>query len=383
MLDLPTTFYITETCGDLESTTESFLDGKYEIVSRSGLSLTETHLIESALPLFPATPERLLVLGNRSGALAMIAAHVYPGMEAIVSSLDFFHHHAIERNLLRNPDSKVVSRCEANIPERDYFDAVCLQISKGTLSNELILDLLQQSHQALKLGGRCFVTAEEESSWIAGHIKKFFGNCSIKGQHKHSTLLMARKKSELKTLKNYQAEFTMTVPNGVPVTLTTVPGVFAHRRVDPGAQALAEVAVTQPNDAILDMGCGCGSIGISLARNQPTVSVCFVDSHARATSITQQNCFDNGLSNYSVLLSDNGVPPPPRFTLFVGNPPYYSHDRITDFFIRTAFDALLPGGRAYIVAKTATHHLEYMQKLFGNAELLHRRGYQIVKSVKS
>jgi len=383
MLDLPViTFHITETQGDLESTPELFLDGKYEIISRSGLSRTEAHLIE-VIPILPAGAERLLVLGNRTGAFAMMAAHFHPSLETIVSSLDLFHHHAVERNLRRNPASGVISRCEPNIPERDYFNAVCLQISQGTTSNELILDLLQQSHLALKIGGRCCVTVEEDAPWVAGHIKKFFGNCSIRGQKKGSTLLISQKKSELKSLKTYQAEFTMTVPHGLPVTLTTLPGVFAHRRVDPGAQALAEMAETQPNDAILDMGCGCGSIGISLAKNQPTVSVCFVDSHSRATAITQQNCFDNGITNFSVVLSDQGVTPPPRFTLFVGNPPYYSHDRITDFFIRTAFETLLPDGRAYIVAKNASHHMEYMKELFGNAEVLQRRGYQIVKSVKS
>lgn len=383
MLELPiVTLHITETQGELDTTAELFLDGKYEVISRSGLSFTEAQLIE-AIPLLPAKPEHLLVLGNRTGALALMAAHYHPGLEVIVSSLDIYHHHAVERNLLRNPTAGVTSRCEPYIPERNFFDAICLQISKGTTSNELILDLLQQCHLALKTGGRCFVTIEDEAPWVAEHTKKFFGNCSIRGQKKNSTLLMAQKKNELKEVKVYQAEFTMTIPLGLPVTLATLPGVFAHRRVDPGAQALAEVAVSQPNDVILDMGCGCGSIGISLAKNQPTASVCFVDSHSRATTITQQNCFTNGLQNYSVILSDQGIPPPPRFTLFVGNPPYYSHDRITDFFIRTAFETLLSGGRAYIVAKNADHHLDYMKELFGNVEMIHRRGYQIVKSVKS
>lgn len=382
MLNPRVSFHITETRGDIESTVESFLDDQYEIISRSGLSQTEKHLIE-AIPLLPPKPERLLVMGNRTGALAMMAADYHPGLAATVSSLDCYHHHAVERNLQRNNAPKVASLCLAYVPERNFFDAVCLQISPGTTPNELILDLLQQSHLALKMGGRCFVATEEEVPWITDHIRKFFGNCSIRGQRRHSTLLMARKNNELESLKVYQAAFTMTVPKGLPVTLTTIPGVFSHRRVDTGALALAEVAITHPDDAILDMGCGCGSIGISLAKNQPTASVCFVDSHARATTITRQNCIDNGIANFSVILSDEGIQPPPRFTLVVGNPPYYSHDRITDFFIRTAFDALLPGGRAYFVAKTATHHLEYMQKLFGNAECVHRRGYQIAKSVKS
>jgi 16S rRNA (guanine1207-N2)-methyltransferase len=376
------TLQITETEDDSESVSELFLDGRFEVISRSGLSLTEAHLIE-AIPLFPPKAQRILVLGNRTGAIAMLAAHVHAGLQVTVSSLDVFHHYAVERNLRRNPAPGVLCRCEPYVEEREYFDAICLQISRGTTSNELILDLLQQCHLALKTGGLCFVTVEEDAPWVAGNIKKCFGACSIRGQKQDSTLLVARKKGELKSPKVYQAEFTMTLPSGLPVMLTTLPGVFAHRRVDPGAQALAEIVETRPEDSILDMGCGCGSIGISLAKNQPTARVCFVDSHARATTVTRQNCIANGLTQFSVVLSDEGVRPPARFTLFVGNPPYYSHNRITDFFIRTAFDALLPAGRAYVVAKNASHVLIYMKEVFGNAELLHRRGYQIVKSVKS
>ncbi|MBF0246032.1 MAG: methyltransferase [Planctomycetes bacterium] len=196
------------------------------------------------------------------------------------------------------------------------------------------------------------------------------------------TVLSALKKSELAVPKVYRAEFVMSLPRGESVTLATLPGVFTHRRVDTGAQALAEAVESRPGDSILDMGCGCGSIGISLAKNQPGSSVCFVDSHARAVTLTEENCRANGLMNYRVLLSDQGLPPPPGFTLFVGNPPYFSHDRIAELFMRTAFEVLLPQGRAYIVAKKADHHLGYMGELFGNAELTARRGYQIVKSVK-
>ena len=380
MPDRPTfTFRITDP-GDGHSTAERCCGGTCKVISRSGLSATEAHLAE-LLPLKTAAG-RLLVLGNRTGALALMAAALTPGLQVDVSTLDVFHLHAVERNLARNPSAAVTARCEADIAERGAYDVVCLQASRGTLADELLLDLLQQSHQALKLGGCCHIAVEEKPAWLAEQVRKLFGKCTLGDTRGPSTRLMAVKKHDLASPTRYRAEFTMTLPGRLPVTLATVPGVFAHRRVDPGAQALAEVVETRPHDAILDMGCGCGSIGVALARNEPTASVCFVDSHARAVAITEANSRANGLERFTVVLADQGLPPPPRFTLFVGNPPYYSHDRIADVFMRTAFDALLPGGRAYVVAKHAAHHLEFMRRAFGNGELLHRRGYEIVRSVQ-
>jgi len=363
------------------STSESFLDNRYDVISRSGLNLTETQLIR-ALPQL-ANPSHLLILGNRTGVLGMIASRVFPGVQVVVSSLDLYHHHAIERNLTRNPFTSITPRCEALVPERDHFDAVSLQCSKGAMSDELILDLLQQSHLALKPGGACLVSAEEDVPWIAEHMKKMFGQCSLRDRTPESTLLVSHKKKPLKKIKEYKAEFTMTIPDGKPVRLTTLPGVFAHRRVDEGAQALAEVAATRPGDIILDMGCGCGSIGLSLAVNQPSAEVVFLDASARATYATELNCRANDITRSTVTLSDDGIADANRFTLFVGNPPYFSNDRIADLFIRTAHHCLKPGGRAYIVAKHSERNAAYMKELFGNVEILHRRGYEISKSVKS
>lgn len=371
---------ITDPGFSAETASESFLANRYDVLSRSGLAPTEAQLIR-ALPLLKS-PKRLLVLGNRTGVLGMIASRVHEGAQVVASTMDLFHHHAIERNLARNPFTAVTARCEPDIAERDEFDAVCFQISKGSMPDELILELLQQSHLALKPNGMCWVSAEDDVPWLAEQMKKLFGSCSWREATPACTLLGGQKKKVLKKIKDYRAEFTLSIPGGKSVTLTTRPGVFAHRRVDEGALALAEMAETQPGDTILDMGCGCGSIGISLLANQPGAEAVFVDSHARAVQMAGLNCQANGLTRFRTVLADQGLDEPDRFSLFVGNPPYFSNDRIADLFIRNAHFCLKPRGRAYVVAKNSDRNSAFMEELFGNVEILPRRTYQIARSVK-
>ncbi|NQU42319.1 methyltransferase, partial [bacterium] len=274
-------------------------------------------------------------------------------------------------------------RCEPYLERRDEADLVFLRIGRQDMSRELGFDLLQQAHLALKKGGKCFIAQEGKDPQIQQHAAALFGGVTLIMQSEGDRLLVGKKRGPLEEITSYAAEFELTVQGKEPVTLSTVPGVFSHRQVDAGALALAEVVESQPGDSVIDMGCGSGAIGISLARNQELTRICFVDSNSRATLLTEKNCLRNGIENAEVVLSDKGPEGDGEFTLFVGNPPYYSNFRIAELFVRTAHRALKPGGRAYIVAKTAEWHRDFMKQIFGNAEVLNRRGYEIVKSVKS
>ncbi len=361
---------------------ESFLGNQYTVISRSGLNITEIQLIEAVRGL--AHPKRVLFLENRTGVCGIIAKDLHPEAEVALHCIDLYYANKIKRNLERNEASSVKVCCEPYIDRKDSFDVMFLQVSRGGAAKELILDLIQQVHRALQTEGRCFISLEEEDAWLLGQVKNVFGGFSRYSRGKAGCCIVAQKKGKLKRIRNFQAEFTMTIFEKKPIRLLTIPGVFSHREVDQGALALAEVAVgeSKKGDAVLDMGCGCGAIGISIAVNQEISRVCFVDANSRAVYITEKNCQLNSLERYEVVMSDSGVKEESGFTLFTGNPPYFSHYKISELFIRTAYKALKPGGRAFIVAKTAAWHYKFMTALFGNAELINRRGYEIIKSVK-
>lgn len=359
---------------------ETFLKNQYNVISRSGLNVTEKQLIEGLKEI--GQPKKILFLENRTGVSGIIVNNLYPDAEITIHCLDLYYANKIKKNLSDNNISSITVLCKPYIEQRDEFDLIFLQLSKGGTVKELILDLLQQSHQALQKDGKCIISIEENDPWINDQIKYFFGNYSTNITKKRLSYLVAQKNLKLKRVRNYESEFEMTLFKKEPVRLITIPGVFSHRRVDQGAQALADIVETEEGDSVLDMGCGCGAIGISIAKNQKLSRICLIDSNSRAIYVTEKNCQLNGIDNYETALSDKGTDEKDAFTLFTGNPPYFSNYKISELFIQTAYNSLKKDGRAYIVAKTATYHFVSMKELFGNAELIKRRGYEIIKSVK-
>lgn len=390
-----------------QAKTETFLDGTFTVVSHSGLHITETLLIER-LKHLPAQPAALLIAGNRTGAAAMVSGSLFPGCTITCHAFDLHHARAILRNLsanqlsfdfkhdpfVRTAGTKVVNTvedstprfnvaCTSAIPVRSY-DTALFMATPGTMTGELILDQLEDIHQNLTIGGICVIACEADSGPLIKQIKTLFGNISIHSDRKGIACMTAQKKEALKEPRNFCASFPASLPGGEKHTLVSLPGVFCHRRPDSGGLALAEIAARAlvPNQRVLDMGCGCGLVGILLAKSQPNTRVTFIDSHARAMAATHRNITALGLEKTELILSDEGIEKT-GFNLFTGNPPYYSDFRIAELFLRTAHATLRPGGTCLIVAKAARAVEELQIEVFGNAEIQPRRGYGVVKSIRA
>ena len=139
--------------------------------------------------------------------------------------------------------------------------------------------------------------------------------------------------------------------------------------------------------AILDMGCGCGLVGFLVAASQKgdaPIRLVMVDSHTRAVEAANLNAEKLGIPA-EVILSDNGTPAQmdSSFDVFVGNPPYYSDYRIADIFLETAQRALKYGGVCYTVCKNADGLEPVQRRYFPEVEIIRRRGYAVLKSVKN
>jgi 16S rRNA G1207 methylase RsmC len=269
--------------------------------------------------------------------------------------------------------------CTTRITE-DEFDNALFMITPNTTTGELTLDLLENIHNVLKIKGKCLIAYDGESHSLTTQLKSVFGLVQTLGQsRKGGTIFLATKKSELEKPRNFLAKFETSLPGIEKISLESLPGIFCHRRPDNGGLALAEIASTmlESKMRVMDMGCGCGIVGLLLAQKEADIELTFIDSSVRALDATNRNIKELALSSTELILSDNGTSKT-GYDMFVGNPPYYSDYRIAEVFIDQAYDSLKDGGIALIVTKQTTKVGDLMYEVFGNIDIIPRRGYSVI-----
>lgn len=284
--------------------------------------------------------------------------------------LDVYHRHAIEKV----HHAKAV--CSAHLPAGPW-DVVRFRTGPKLMSGELALDLLQ-----------------EIAALVDGRLRPPRFVLDYVGRERDRNDLMDKMRDWPKRIRSFAATWPASVPGGEKLTFTSFPGCFCHRRLDEGGLALAEVvsrdllqglaADGERPVSLLDMGCGCGLVGLLVAKRlTPRIALVGVDSHSRAIEASELNAKALGVPAEFVL-ADNGSPArlDGTFDVFVGNPPYYSDYRIADVFLETAKRALRPGGACYTVCKNADGLKPVQERYFRHVEIVPRRNYAVLKSVK-
>ena len=259
---------------------------------------------------------------------------------------------------------------------------------------ELVLDQLEDIHRSLADGASLYAAFEGDADDALRTVKKVFSSVNVLRRDKKVVVFRCMRTAPLAEYRDFSAEWTASVPGGEPLVFTSLPGCFCHRRADPGGLALAETASKfaeeTPPSRILDMGCGCGLVGLLIAdavrrRTGQAPQLTLVDSHARAIAAARINVERLGLaSSTRFVLSDNGLPRGEVAThdFFVGNPPYYSEYRIAETFLSAAYRVLRQGGTCLTVVKTATGLKALQEKYFREAEIIPRRGYAVLRSIR-
>jgi 16S rRNA (guanine1207-N2)-methyltransferase len=261
------------------------------------------------------------------------------------------------------------------------FDIVALPLSV-TGEAEFVRELLQESHQALRIGGRMAVAVKNpRDTWIHGELQKLFAKVTRRPTQE-GVLYLATKTEPLRKRKHFNCEFAFRDGPRL-IQIVSRPGVFSHRELDGGARALINAMQIRDGMHVLDIGCGSGSVGLAAALRASDVHVVCLDSHTRAVQCTARGAELNGITSLkAILTADGDCGEPGSFDLALGNPPYFSDYRIAELFLQSARQALKPGGTILIVTKTPAWYESRMPDLFHHVRILPAKSFVVVEGTR-
>lgn len=170
---------------------------------------------------------------------------------------------------------------------------------------------------------------------------------------------------------NFQTEL-----RGASIAFSATWGLFSPKAIDAGTHLLIEHLNIQEGDVCLDLGCGYGAIGITLAKCTQTATVYMVDKDFVAVDYARKNVKQNRLRNCHVLLS-NGFShlPDIQFDLIASNLPANVGKELLQIFLADAKQHLKPNGRLYVVTISGLRAFikRSFLNIFGNYQKVKQR----------
>ena len=171
---------------------------------------------------------------------------------------------------------------------------------------------------------------------------------------------------------------------GEKMTFLTDAGVFSKKMVDFGSQLLLKCLEVNQGETVLDVGCGYGPLGLSLAKAYG-VQATMVDINNRALDLARQNAERNKVEA-TIFQSNIYEQVEGKFDHVISNPPIRAGKQVVHEIIEKSKDFLEPGGDLTIVIQKkqgAQSAKSKMEDVFGNCEIVKKdKGYYILRSVK-
>lgn len=165
---------------------------------------------------------------------------------------------------------------------------------------------------------------------------------------------------------------------GIELVLQTNEEVFSPTAVDRGTKAMLSFVEFKSEDKVLDLGCGCGVVGILAAKQIGADKVVMCDVSQNAVQLSGQNAELNGVGSVIIRQSDGLKEISERdFTLILSNPPYHTDFAVAKGFIEDGFKKLSVGGKMLMVTKRLDWYRNKLSSVFGGVTVKEKDGYYI------
>ena len=169
--------------------------------------------------------------------------------------------------------------------------------------------------------------------------------------------------------------YTVTM-DGRRLVFSHTEGLFSPDAPDRGTLAMLSRVALEPGQKVLDLGCGCGLVGVYAAGIVGAENVVLCDCDARAVAAARENADANGAAAARVLLSDayDGMDDH-DFDWILSNPPYHTDFSVAKRFIEKGFNRLKTGGRLAMVTKRRDWYQNKLTAIFGGVRVSEEDGY--------
>jgi 16S rRNA (guanine1207-N2)-methyltransferase len=255
------------------------------------------------------------------------------------------------------------------------------------LSETVILVLPREKEKlAMLLHATTGMLAPTGRLWLAGpnragiksaprSLARFFARIEKLDSARHCTLFEAGNPLDLMPfdLDDYETTW-QHVHQGRKLELVSLPGVFAHGRLDRGTALLLEVLErAQPSGSVLDFASGCGIVGLCIKAASPESEIVFLDDSALAIEAGRRSLQRNGMR--AACVASNGLSElQGRFDWIVSNPPFHrgiGNDLEIAFrFFRDAGTFLSEKGKILVVFNRHLPYGGWLREFFKRVDCL-------------
>lgn len=173
------------------------------------------------------------------------------------------------------------------------------------------------------------------------------------------------------------------VIKGVEFTFFTDNGVFSKRGLDYGTRVLLENFDFKNKKTFLDVGCGCGPIGIFIAKYSYNNIVDMIDVNEKAIKLSKIGIEYNNLSNAKSFMSDKYENIKNKYDAILINPPIHAGKKVVYEIIRNAKEYLNENGEVWIVMRKdqgAKSMMKDMKHIYDFKIIKKDNGFYILKS---
>ena len=185
--------------------------------------------------------------------------------------------------------------------------------------------------------------------------------------------------------KPRQWKFTLL---GFDFKFETDAGVFSKSEVDFGSRVLIDAfEMPKVEGDVLDVGCGYGPIGLSIAKANPERFVHMMDVNTRALQLAEKNASMNGVQNVRIFESDGlAAVGDVKAAAILTNPPIRAGKETIFRFYDESYEKLARGGELWVVIQKkqgAPSTVSHLEEKFSQVEVVEKKkGYWIIRAKK-